>query len=283
MAIREEQTPQGTKVTFAVPEGQDVTAWYRAEVERYGTTTGATIPVQTEVAWVLETAMLVDLLQKPERLTWAGGALSIQRTPGDDVVGRVIPVRLFEAGYKVSSPATRIDWSPTRPDLAMSAAEREIDHQRATMALAQISVLREVVTTAAARDAATRAAAAERSVGWIGAAIAAGSVVTAALCFRAYLQHLESVETIQSAERERVSRARIAQAGQDYAARLAQLRATGTMPPPSAVETAVATEVQDRARSEWADFWQGAERTAKGVSKYFIAALALGVALKVAK
>lgn len=283
MAIREAQIPTGTRVTFSVPEGQEAQAFYRAEVERYATEAGDMIPAQVEVAWVLETALVVDLLQKPERLTWSNGALSIARTGGDDVVGRVIPVRLFEAGYKVSNRATRLDWSPTRPDLAMSPAERELDHQRATMVLAQISILREVVSTAAAREVAARVAATERAGGWVGAAIVAGSVVTAALCFRQYLAHLESVEVIQSASAERVARARIAEAGQDYAARLAQLRATGSMPPPSAVETAVAADVERRAASEWGDFWQGAERTAKGVSRYFIAALAFGVALKLAK
>lgn len=280
-AIRTQAVAMGEQVTFAVPEGAEVGAWLRAQEGLYGTTTGATIPAQVEVVWALEVAFVVDLLMKPHRLGWNSGALVVERDPaGDAVVGRVIPRRLFDTGYKVSDPATRRDWNPAAPDEAMSAAEREIDHARATMALAQLSILREVVTTVRAREVAARAASAERAGGWVGPVILAGSVVTAALAFRAYLQHLQAVEVLESAERERVARARIAQAGQDFAERLAQARATGTMPAPSAVETAVAADVQRRAESEWTNFWQGAERTAKGVSKYLLAVLAAGVALK---
>lgn len=259
------------QVQFAVPEGQDVGAWFRTIVEQYGTTSGPTIPAQTEAAWVAETAMLVDLLCKPHRLGWSGGAVVIERDATPDVIGRVIPGRLFEPGFKVTNPATRFDWSPTRPARGMSAAAAEIDHQKATMALAQLSILREVVTTVSARETAR----AERAGGWIGPAVAVGSVVLLGFAFKAYLDHLQDVETLQSAERERIARARIAQAGQDFAARLAQLNATGTMPAPSAAETAVAQEVQQRAQTEWSTFWQGAAQTAGKVGTYALGGLAL--------
>lgn len=272
----------GMRISFAVPEGQDAAAWYRAQVEAYGAVpaTGVApsrIPTEQEVAWVTEAAFLVDAIHKPHLLTLADGQPTL--TERFDTVGRTLPPTIFRAGVKQRDRALKAEWALTLNEPNLPAAARALEVERRRYALALVGCLREVVTTAGAREVPI-----ERSSAWLGAVVVGGAVVLA-VAFDGYLDHLRDVAQLQSDATERIARARVAQAAQDYAARLAAYNASPThvMPPASPLEVAVAADVQRRATSEWDAFWTGAERTAGKLSKGLMVAAVAAAVVAIAK
>lgn len=259
------------KVRFAVPEGVDVGVWWRQQVELYGSTPGGTVPAQSEVAFACELAFVIDCLQKPERLGVSGGAVTIDRmqVDGANIVGWTLPPSVFN-GRRITNPATRFDWSPQRPARGANATLAALDRERQTMALAQLHALRTIVA-AAPSNAVTTA----RASGWVGPALLVGSVLLVGAALQQYTRYRISVEEVRAESETRVRLAQIAQAGQDYTARLAQWRASGTMPAPSEAERAAGTVVRQAADDEWTQFWSGAAKAASGGGKLLLGVAAL--------
>lgn len=265
------------KVRFSVPEGRDSAQWYREQVELYGSTTGATVPAQAEVAFALELAFVIDCLQKPERLSWADGAVRVDRMAldGSPIVGWTLPPTVLN-GRRITNSATRFDWSPTRPARGANATVTALDRERQTMALAQLHALRTITQQ-------TPVAVGRASAGWIGPALLVGGVLLVGAALHEYVRSRIAIEEIHTEAATRQRLAQIAQAGQDYATRLAQFKSTGTMPPASEAEQAAGTVVQQAATDEWAGFWNGAARAAAGGGKLALGIAALAAVMAVSK
>lgn len=259
------RVPQGQLVTIGVPEGVDVATWWRQQVRLYGEPSPptGTVPtaVLTELAFVLEAAGVCDLLADPARIGWASGQVVDTRRTVPPQIGQSLPATIFSARPTLPAGAAAT-WNPDAPGIS------DADKLRRLAFLANVSVLRSIVTAPVVPV--------ERAGGEILTALVVGSVIVAGIAFDAYIDRLRTLDQLQVESAERVARARIAQAGQDALSRIAQQRATGTLPPPTPLETAVAGEQAQRARSEWGDFWQGAARAAQSGTKLLgVAALAL--------
>lgn len=252
-----------TRVTFGVPEGVEGAVWWRQQVARYGTEPGGTIPAEVEAAWLLECAANCDRLISP------GLARTVPL-----IAGQKLPPRVF--GPRGGITAAQRDqvtsvggrsWAQLaagRADGTLGASTPDLlnGFERVQMVLAQVSIMREVASGARAR-----VVTAEAAGGELFTALLVGSVIVAAVALDEYFDSVRDANALRAAADERTARARIAQAGQDYRARLEQLAATGTMPPPSATETAVQADVARRAASEWDNFWRGAAGAAQGIGK----------------
>lgn len=256
-----------TSVGFRVPEGTDAPVWWRSQVNRYASEPGATVPAEVEAAWLLETASVCDRIIDP------GLARSVPPSAGVK-----LPPRVF--GRRGSVPRPEVDalttvngrpWAEVRAEVlaATTSASPEVLRRlgQVEMMLAEISIMRDVVSGARARVVPSGNAAGEFFT-----VLAVGSVIVAAVALDEYFDAVRSAEALRAAADERAARARIAQAGQDYRARLEALRTSGTMPPPSATETAVAADVQRRAASEWDNFWRAAQGAAQGAGKGLVLA-----------
>lgn len=260
-----------TRVGFSIPEGTDAPTWWRQQVALYSSTPGPTVPAQVEAAWVSEVAAVVDRLVDP------GIAPTVPPS-----VGRVLPARTFGPRGSIRRVGVEVDrWevlgASRWPELRTAAAAgtltaaQKVDFERIQMALAQVSILREVVTGARSRVVTI----VERPGGEILTVLLVGSVIVAAVALDEYFDSVRTADALQAAADERTARARIAQAAQDYRTRLDVYRSSGTMPPASATETAVQADVARRANTEWDNFWQGAARAASGVGKAALAVAAL--------
>ena len=269
-AVQAVRSGNVNRVTFAVPEGVEAPVWWRQQVARYASEPGATVPAEVEAAWLLETAGVTDRLIDP--------ALTRTVPPS---VGTKLPPRVFGPRGSVTAgerdaltliggrPWVEVRDQVTAGTLAPTADQlREL--ARVEMLLAQVSVMREVASGARSRVLRTGSAGGE-----LFTVLAVGSVIVAAVALDEYFDSVREADALRAAADERVARARIAQAGQDFRARLETWRATGAMPAASATEDAVAADVQRRARSEWDNFWRGAAQAAQGLGKgAMLAALA---------
>lgn len=251
-----------TRVTFQVPEGVEGAVWWRQQVARYGTEPGPTIPAEVEAAWLLECAANFDRIVSP------GLARTVPLIAGQKLPPRVFGPRGAITRAQAAALVARsgrgfgeLRAAADAGTLAFSP-EHERDLRTLEMALAQVSVMREVASGARAR-----VVTAEAAGGEIFTALLVGSVIVAAVALDEYFDSVRDANALRAAADERTARARIAQAGQDYRARLEQLAVTGTMPPPSATETAVQADVARRAQSEWDNFWRAAAGAAGGLGK----------------
>jgi len=261
MPVSVERVGSVTRVTFRVPEGAEVGPWYHRTVESYGTAGGATVATETEAAWVTEVAAVIDAIRSP----------SPTRTV-PPTVGSSLPPGTFRPRGGITA-AQAAAWGTVQgrtwaelvaaADAGLMEPGLKMEFEAVQMALAQVSILREVVTGARARVVAPAGTAA----GAFWGVLVVGGVIVAAAALDEYFDVVRNTESMRAAADERVARARIAQAGEDFRARLAEWRSTGSMAAPSAIESAAAAEVQRRARSEWEGFWQAAGRAAAGAGK----------------
>lgn len=261
-AVAVERVGGVLRATFRVPEGTEVPVWWRATVARYASESGATIPAEVEAAWLCEAAAVTDRLIDPAL------ARSVPPSAGVKLPARVFGARGSLTRGEVSALTTVAGrtWAEVRAaavaDPASASAEVLREVTRVEMMLAQVSIMREVVSGARSRAVTVGTAAGE-----LFTVLAVGSVIVLGIALDEYFDAVRNADALRSAADERVARARIAQAAQDFRARLEALRTTGTMPPPSALETAAAADVQRRAQSEWDNFWRGAAGAAQGIGK----------------
>lgn len=261
LPVAVERVGSVTRVTFRVPEGMEVAPWYQRTVESYGTLTGPTVSTEVEAAFVTEVAGVIDAIRSPSP------ARTVPPT-----VGSSLPVGTFRPRGGITAAQAAAwgtvqgrTWSElvTAADAGLMDPALKMEFEAVQMALAQVSILREVVTGVRSRVVAPAGTAA----GAFWGVLAVGAVIMAGAALDEYFDAIRTADALRAAADERVARARIAQAGEDFRARLAEWRSTGSMAAPSAIESAAAAEVQRRARGEWDGFWQAAGRAVAGAGK----------------
>lgn len=108
-------------------------------------------------------------------------------------------------------------------------------------------------------------------------AIPAGYYVIAGIAALAAIAIAATVTAIQEHSETQRTAVAIAGAGQDYAGRLVAYRQTGTMPPPSARETAAAAVIQSSSQTFWTELGRGLGEGAKTGSKWLMGGAALAL------
>lgn len=227
---------------------------------------GNTVNVETHGAFLADAAAVVDALVLPDVIT-ATGALFPQATVAPLPSFFASPSQVPVLGRGSAAATLRAMTDAAR---ASGDEERKL---RAEYALAMAGVMRRM-------DADRRVAAPERTGGLVQVVAVAGVIVGVA-AVDLYFSHLERVAQIESDRAERLARERIAAASRAFVERLRQRQITGTMPPPSEVETAVLEERTQRARSEWDELARTVAQGAGGLATAAMWAVGLWAAWQV--
>lgn len=242
----------------------DPTFWDNARAAY--TAEGNAVNVEAHGAFLADAAAVLDALTGAAPIT-ATGVLFPQAT--------VAPLPSFFAS-PTQCPILGRGSDAAGLRAMVTDARTSADEERkaqAEYALAMAGVMRRM-------DGDRRVAAPERTGGLV-QVIAVAGVIVGVAAVDLYFSHLERVAQIESDRAERLARERIAAAARAYTERLRQRAITGTMPPPSEVETAVREERQQRARTEWDELARTVAQGAGGLATAGMWAVGLWLAWKV--
>jgi len=239
----------GLTVGFPGAPG-DPTFWDQARASY--TAEGNTVAVETHGAFLADAAAMLDVVAGSALLTETGATFphaSIAPLPSFFASPTMVPI----LGRSSAPELMRTMVTDAR---ASNDDERK---ERAEYALALAGVMRRM-------DGDRRVAPTTERTGGLVQVIAVAGVIVGVAAVDLYFSHLERVAQIESDRTERLARERIAAAVRAYTERLRQRQITGTMPPPSEVETAVREERQERAWSEWDELQRTIAQGAGGLA-----------------